>query len=122
MNEKELAAELLRVESVVRHRLKNMKNNPKREGNKELIAYENGMWFVYDLLKPIVNKLIKSRANEEAKYQPKQTEYGQPYNIYCFHYQELDGEISCGVRMDMCFCGKNCAFATNNQQINRTRR
>lgn len=117
MNEKELTNEFLRIESVLRHRLKNIRANPKRENDKELIAFENGIWFAYNLMKPVINRIVKGRKEEEKKYQAKVTAYGQAYNIHCFHYQESDGVPSCERKMDMCFCGKNCAFATTNQTI-----
>ena len=39
--------------------------------------------------------------------------YQQTYNKTCRHYCECNGEKYCGIDMDMIFCGKNCAFASN---------
>lgn len=33
------------------------------------------------------------------------------YNTECRSYCELDGVPYCKIKMDMCFCGKHCAFA-----------
>lgn len=122
MNEKELEAELLRIESVLRHRLKNFKNSPKRlGGDKEAIAFENGMWFAYNLIKPIVNKIIKQHKDEEKKLERIIiNEYQRPYNTICGYYQEIDGDPHCKIGMDMCFCCRDCAFSTRNNH--RTRR
>lgn len=38
-----------------------------------------------------------------------------PKNQKCKFYSEFDGEIKCLIKMDLTFCGKNCAFATNNR-------
>lgn len=44
----------------------------------------------------------------------------QTYNIQCRNYGEyrdLKGNVierTCTVGMDMCYCSKNCAYATNN--------
>ena len=44
----------------------------------------------------------------------------QTYNIQCRNYGEyrdLKGKVierTCTVGMDMCYCSKNCAYATNN--------
>ncbi len=35
----------------------------------------------------------------------------QEFNTECRHYCERDGKAYCSIKMDMCFCGKYCAFA-----------
>lgn len=39
--------------------------------------------------------------------------YRQEFNLGCRYYYQCGDERRCSCGMDMCFCGKNCAFATN---------
>lgn len=42
------------------------------------------------------------------------TDYKQMFNTTCGHYcEDYRGEKYCAIHMDMTFCGKYCAFATN---------
>lgn len=36
------------------------------------------------------------------------------FNQDCKHYCMYDGEHKCDIKMDMTFCGKNCAYATTS--------
>ena len=66
------------------------------------------------------------RQRKESKYSDLtphnviiRSEEAPTYNLRCRNYGEIrykDGRIerTCVVGMDMCYCSKNCAYATNN--------
>ena len=70
------------------------------------------------------NQRLKQR--KESKYSDLtphnviiRREEAPTYNLRCRNYGEIrykDGRIerTCVVGMDMCYCSKNCAYATNN--------
>ena len=37
------------------------------------------------------------------------------YNKHCKHLGKKDDKYVCTTKMDMLFCGNNCAFASNNK-------
>lgn len=37
------------------------------------------------------------------------------YNKKCEYLTVSDNEVSCDIKMDLTFCNKNCAFATDNK-------
>lgn len=40
----------------------------------------------------------------------------QLMNKQCKFYSEIDGEPKCEIKMDMFYCGRNCAYATTNTE------
>lgn len=42
-----------------------------------------------------------------------------PRNKKCKFYAEENEKPKCLIKMDMTFCGKNCAFASNNKLRSR---
>ena len=48
------------------------------------------------------------------------------YNVkcgyYCERYSSAGVEFICGADMDMTFCSKSCAYATNNPQRSEVRK
>lgn len=40
----------------------------------------------------------------------------QAYNKECRNYCEEDGKPFCAIKMDMCFCGKHCAFVNERRR------
>lgn len=111
MNERELKNAVLSVENILKNRIKNMRNNPKRN-----VEFENGMYFALNLVQPYADKIRKAEQANDKKYKAPVTDYKQPYNIHCFHYQELDGNPICAIKMDMCFCGQDCAYSTTQRK------
>lgn len=59
----------------------------------------------------------KAKAERKAKFEKELAEMQKPYqqafNYQCRYYCEIAGERYCDIDMDMIFCGKNCAYATN---------
>ena len=59
----------------------------------------------------------KAKAERKAKFDKELAEmikpYQQEFNYQCRYYCEIAGERYCDIDMDMIFCGKNCAYATN---------
>lgn len=68
-----------------------------------------------------IRKKIEGRYSDLTPHTVIIQRQGTPtYNIRCRNYGEYrdkDGKVierTCTVGMDMCYCSKNCAYATNN--------
>lgn len=67
----------------------------------------------------------KARAARKAKFEKELEQilddrpYVQEYNTTCRHFCMSDGERYCDIGMDMTFCGKNCAYASNRPGSSR---
>lgn len=59
----------------------------------------------------------KAKSERKAKFEKELAEMNKPYqqqfNYQCRYYCERAGERYCDIDMDMIFCGKDCAYATN---------
>ena len=59
----------------------------------------------------------KAKAERKVKFDKELAEMNKPYqrvfNYQCRYYCERAGERYCSIDMDMIFCGKDCAYATN---------
>jgi len=65
----------------------------------------------FDSLAQSINKA----EHDKKWFEPQPFRYHiQEWNTECEYYFERNGEPGCDIHMDMVFCTKNCAWASNN--------
>ena len=113
MNKKEAEEALLICESNLKRRIQKRKRSfPDSALNR---GYIEGLEFALNVLLQFTDK-IRSDRDKEMKI--ASTKVVKWYNVSCRHYCEEDGHPYCAFKMDMEFCGRDCAFARKRGEWN----